>query len=152
FSGQPLVYEVEGSAIYIRPAGSAVAKRHIPNVATNEVLQNSYTGLIVDENGNVIPGATVQVKGKSTVTLSDENGRFSLSAMPGDVLIITTVGYTGKEAVLGEHTDLGMLSMQSSFSDLEEVVVVGYGTQKKVNLTGAVDVVSGEELANRPSP
>lgn len=110
---------------------------------------NSVKGHITDGNGEPLIGVSILVKHTNNGTVSDLDGNFTLSVNPGDILRVTYVGYASQEIpvvsgkimriVLKEDTEL-----------LDEVVVVGYGTQKKVNLTGAVSAVTSEDLMNKP--
>lgn len=111
----------------------------------------TVTGTIRDAQGEPVAGASVTVKSKSTGTQTDMEGRFSIEAGEGDVLIVTAVGFTTQETVVtssGNYT----ISLKRDVSELDQVVVVGYGTQKKVNLTGAVSYIGGDELAKRSAP
>jgi TonB-linked SusC/RagA family outer membrane protein len=112
----------------------------------------TITGTVTDEKGASLPGATVQVKGTNQGVLTDMNGKYSIDVASLNVtLTFSFVGYAPKEvAVQGQNSVNAMLT--SEVQDLGEVVVVGYGTQKKLNLTAAVDQVSGETLENRPVP
>lgn len=115
----------------------------------NVVQQNHQVkGTVTDANGEPIIGATVKVKGSSTGTVTDLDGNFSLSVASGTVLEISYVGYKSQTATAGA-TPI-KIQLQEDFKNLNEVVVVGFGTQKKVNLTGAVDVVDSKQLAERP--
>lgn len=89
------------------------------------------------------------VKGTSNGTVTDLDGKFSLSAEMGNMLQISYVGYISQEIKV-ESNKLLRIIMEEDTKKLEEVVVVGYGTQKKVNLTGAVSAVSAEDLASKP--
>lgn len=107
------------------------------------------TGTVLDADGETVIGASVFVEGTSIGTSTDLDGRFSLSGVkPGAKLRITCVGYN-TETVVWNGEPLTIV-MKSSATDLNEVVVVGYGTQKKVNLTGAVAAVNGDVIQNRP--
>ncbi len=113
------------------------------------VVQNLVTGTVTDAMGEPLPGATVRVKGKSGAAGTDEQGRFQLTAEVGDVLVVSMMGYQPREVAVttAKHYPV---SLQEETGSLDEVVVVGYGTQKKVNLSGAVDQVDAKVLANRP--
>lgn len=89
------------------------------------------------------------VKGTSNGTVTDLDGKFSLSAEMGNMLQISYVGYISQEVKV-ESDKLLRIIMEEDTKKLEEVVVIGYGTQKKVNLTGAVAAVSAEDLASKP--
>ena len=133
-------------------APSTVAPNAVESVAsaTSQSIDQTITGIIRGEAGEGLPGVTVALKGTTRGTLTDENGKFQL-AVPesGAVLVISYVGYTGQEIEIGNQTNLE-LTLQPDNKLLNEVVVVGYGTQKKTNLTGAVAVVQGETLSDRP--
>lgn len=109
----------------------------------------TITGSVTDENNNPVPGATVSIKGKSGGTQTDIEGRFTIDAQESDVIEISAVGFTSKEIIVGSSTNYGIVLVRS-VSELEQVVVVGYGAQKKVNLTGSVSYIGGAELTKRP--
>lgn len=107
-------------------------------------------GRVTDTGGSPLPGVTVLVKGTENGTATNADGRFQLSATQSSAtLIFSFIGFETKEVVANAGTELRVVLSQSA-RQLSEVVVVGYGTQKKVNLTGAVSVVSGETLTQRP--
>ncbi|MBC6491612.1 SusC/RagA family TonB-linked outer membrane protein [Flavihumibacter stibioxidans] len=110
----------------------------------------TVTGKITDENGNPIPNATVLVKGTTAGTSTLEDGTFSL-VIPASAktLVISSVGMATQEISIGNR-GLFNISMTKDDKDLQEVVVVGYGTQRKRELTGNVSTVKGAEIANRP--
>jgi TonB-linked SusC/RagA family outer membrane protein len=108
-------------------------------------------GMVTDSRGNPLEGATVNVKGTTTGTITDNRGRYSISAETGATLIFSYSGSLSKEEKVSTSSSIN-IGLQENAAALESVVVVGYGTQKKVNLSGAVAQVSGKELANRPVP
>ncbi|MBR0389534.1 MAG: SusC/RagA family TonB-linked outer membrane protein, partial [Prevotella sp.] len=108
----------------------------------------SVKGVVVDQTGEAIIGATVKVLGSQKGAISDFEGNFTIDAQRGDQLEVSYIGYkTQVIKVAGQHVKVTLLEDSKA---LQEVVVVGFGTQKKVNLTGAVSVVDGDELAQRP--
>ena len=115
------------------------------------VTDKTIGGTVRDENGNPLSGASVTVKGSTTGTATDENGRFSL-VVPDDaaVLVISYTGYASTEVSIRGKTVV-TVSMRIDDNTAEEVVVVGYGTQKKSDLTGAVSSVKGGDLTKLPS-
>ncbi|WP_223815352.1 SusC/RagA family TonB-linked outer membrane protein [Sphingobacterium litopenaei] len=117
----------------------------------NFILQQ-VTGKVVDENGKPISAATVTIKGSTLKTQTNLRGEFTFnnSNLSDVVLIISCIGYNSTEIPLKANTNAQITLKQEN--GLEEVVVVGYGTQKKANLTGAVSQISAEVLENRPSP
>lgn len=119
----------------------------------NELIQSNVQftvqGTVSDNTGAPIPGVTVLVKGTSKGTATDFDGNYSIMADAGDVLSFSYIGFTTKEvAVTGEET-LNVV-LEENVDALEEVVVVGYGTQRKSDLTGAVSAVSSEDLLKAP--
>jgi TonB-linked SusC/RagA family outer membrane protein len=109
----------------------------------------NITGQVNDEKNDPVVGAAVQVKGTSIGTLTDENGQFKLSVTdPNAILVVSFVGYERQEMPVGKQTVFDFAI--APIGNLEEVVVVGYGTQKKGNMTGAVSVVDVQALENRP--
>jgi TonB-linked SusC/RagA family outer membrane protein len=113
--------------------------------------QKSISGTVKDENSAPIPGATVVVKGTTVGTVTDNNGKFSLSGIPAGskILSVSFIGMDAQELPIGDKNTFNV-TLNTSTIGVEEVVVVGYGTQKKANLTGAVDQVTGEVFDNRP--
>ncbi|MFC4870988.1 SusC/RagA family TonB-linked outer membrane protein [Negadavirga shengliensis] len=106
-------------------------------------------GTVLDERGIPIPGATVIVEGTNIGTVTDIDGKFSLDVEEGAALIISFIGYKSHRVVVGNQTTISV-TLQEDQSSLDEVVVVGYGTQKRINLTGAVDQIGSELFENRP--
>ena len=117
--------------------------------ATWAQTQSNVNGLITDSSGEPLIGVSIQVKGTTHGTISDLDGKFMLLAKTGDILHISYVGYTPQEIKLTGNQQLRII-MEEDTKRLEEVVVVGYGTQKKVNLTGSVSSITADELANKP--
>ena len=119
------------------------------------VIQNTYaqqgmiTGIVKDVNGEPIIGASVKVQGTTVGTITDLDGKFSVKASSGAVLQVSYIGYVTEKIQVGNRTGLTITLKEDSHL-VDEVVVVGYGTQKKVNLTGSVEAVSGKDLAKRP--
>ncbi|MEZ0454263.1 TonB-dependent receptor [Sphingobacterium thalpophilum] len=109
--------------------------------------QSTVKGVVKDSNGAAMPGVTITNLSTGKTTSTDASGQFSLPANAGQKLKLTLVGYSEKiVTVSGNQLDI---VMESKDTELEEVVVVGYGTQKKVNLTGAVDQVGSEVFEGR---
>ena len=107
--------------------------------------QQAITGTIMDETGESVIGANVVVKGTTRGTMSDIDGKFSIEAQANSTLIISYIGYKTKEVPIGNNTNLNIV-LEEDLNLLEEVVVVGYGTQKKASLTSAISQVRGEEV------
>src|ERR1035437_5858548 len=112
--------------------------------------QNSTVGgVVVDKKtGDPLIGATVMQKGTSNGTVTDLDGKFTFVMPTGSVLIISYVGYTSQEFVIKENNQLRVL-MVSNTENLEEVVVVGYGTQKVKDMTAPISNVKGSDLTKQ---
>lgn len=105
---------------------------------------------VVSSEGEPVPGALVLVKGTQRGTVTDIDGTYSIDAAAGEILVVSFVGYKTKEvAVVGGQTVYDV-TLDLSTSDLSEVVVVGYGSQIKKELTGAIQSVSGKDLQDMP--
>lgn len=121
----------------------------IQKKASNNVNKQSSTlkGTIVDENGLPIIGANVLVKGTTNGTITDVDGNFSLDVENGNILHISYIGYADQEIKVGGQNDL-LVTLKENTKVLDELVVVGYLTQKKVSLTGSVASMKMEENMN----
>ena len=114
------------------------------------VSQVEYKGKVVDASGPV-PGAMIMLDGKKdNVAMTDIDGQFSIQAAPGRTFVVSMMGYKDYSSRFGSQTAGIVINLEEDIDLLEESVVVGYGVQKKVNLTGAVGVISGKDLNNRP--
>ena len=126
------------------PTQSALARGGVQ--AVQQTAQ--VNGIVVDPSGEPIIGATVKVKGGPVGAISDIDGQFAIDAQRGAELEVSYIGYkTQTVKVTGQNIKVILLEDSKA---LQEVVVVGFGVQKKVNLTGAVSVIDGEDLAQRP--
>jgi TonB-linked SusC/RagA family outer membrane protein len=109
----------------------------------------TITGTVVDAKSEAITGATIVVKGSTVATLSDVVGRFTIQATPEATLVVSFLGYQTREILVGNQTDINVVLAEEALQ-LDEVVVVGYGTQKRAYLTGAVSQIGAEELTVAP--
>ncbi|RAI94131.1 SusC/RagA family TonB-linked outer membrane protein [Algoriphagus yeomjeoni] len=117
---------------------------------THGYSQNAQiSGTVYDETGQPLPGATILVKGTTTGTTTDLDGKYSISSPANGTLVFSFIGYTATEVVVGNQTVIDV-NLTPDLSDLEEVVVVGYGTAKKSQLTGAISSVGSKEIAELP--
>jgi TonB-linked SusC/RagA family outer membrane protein len=106
-------------------------------ITNSAIAQKTVTGQIKDKDGNPLAAATVTVKNKKVNAVADAEGRFTISAAPGDILLVTSVGHTDVEVKLGDQAAI-MIELSLKVSSMEDVVIVGYGTQKKKDLTGSI--------------
>ena len=112
--------------------------------------QQNISGTVIDKNLNEpVIGASIQIKGTTNGTITDLDGKFAINASKDDILVISYIGYTTQEIKLTGQSSL-KIELSEDTQALDEVVVVGFGTQKKVNLTGAVATVDKKVLASRP--
>lgn len=133
-------YTVDEKTILITPSKKP---------AQDVVAAIDVRGTVLDETGKGVPGATIRVKGAESAVASDLNGRFTLKNVDENAtLVITYIGYTQQEVKVAANMTIKLVPEVNNLNEV--VVVVGYGTQKKVNLTGAVSTVSAAELENRP--
>ena len=110
--------------------------------------EKAITGTVVGADGLGIPGVNVAIKGTTNGTITNIDGVFKLNANDGDVLMYSFIGYIQQEIVVGNQVSYDVV-MQEDMTDLDEVVVVGYGVQKKSDVTGAISTVKPEELLKR---
>lgn len=136
-NGTGLACEVKGKHIIIKKAGEKKSGRIV-------------TGTILDEFGDPVVGATVLAKGTNTGTVTDINGNYSLE-VPANCkeLQYSYIGYTSQDIVIGNKNSVNV-TMEEDSQLLEDVVVVGYGVQRKVDLTGSVSAITSKELESKP--
>ena len=133
------------------PTMAEIARGGGKFVDTQEITQqNTVTGTIVDENGEPMIGVSVMVKGATTGAVTDLNGKFSLNTPSGSTLVISYIGYHTQEVKVGNKRALS-ITMVPDDQLLDEVVVIGYGTVKKRDLTGAVSSVKSEDIMRAPT-
>lgn len=115
----------------------------------NEITDNSIKGTVTDEKGEKLPGVSVTIKGTIRGATSNTNGEYSI-AVPDEkaILVFSFVGYKAQEVLVGNRTNLNVI-LKVDTKSLEEVVVVGYGVQKKKDLTGAISTINGDMFKER---
>ncbi len=140
--GQNVSYEIQGKNIVIKKGSQ-------PQAISEK--KRKVTGTVKDVNGEPIIGATILEKGTTNGTVTDFDGNYSLEMSDNGVLVVSYIGYKSQEYPVAKIKQ-GQLSvvLKEDAEVMDEVVVVGYGTQKKVNLTGSVGNVSLDDLGNRP--
>jgi len=126
------------------PASKAVSEG--APVGSEQTDRINVKGKVVDENGEPMIGAGVIVAGTTTGTMTDMDGNFTLSVPADATLQISSVGFKDVTVAVGGRTDLGTISIHTDNELLDQVVVIGYGTQKKADLTGSVAVVDAEQM------
>jgi TonB-linked SusC/RagA family outer membrane protein len=121
----------------------------IPVVAFAQ--NKTITGKVTNDNGTPVSGATVQLKGTTSGTTTDADGNYSISAAKGSTLIISNVGFTDREVVVGDNNTIN-IKLSTVVRDMSEVIVVGYGSQRKEAVTGSVASITGNVMREIPSP
>ncbi|MEG2219741.1 MAG: carboxypeptidase-like regulatory domain-containing protein, partial [Muribaculaceae bacterium] len=112
--------------------------------------QNVITGLAKDANQEALPGVAVLVKGSNVGTITNLDGQFNIKAKKNDILVFSYVGMKSKEVKVTSNDAITVV-MDDDLAALDEIVVVGYGTQKRGSITGAVSTVSDKELLRAPT-
>jgi len=142
FKDQPLTYKIFEKTIVIK------AK---PLPAKAVVVAIKVQGTVSDEKGLPLPGVSVKVKGTSAGAITDANGKYSLTDVDGNAtLVFSFIGYNTQEVAVNNKEQIDVKLTEAS-KELNQVVVVGYGTQKRVDLTGAVGSVNSKQLQERPA-
>ena len=109
----------------------------------------NVSGTVYDENGEALPGASILIKGTSTGTVSDIDGKFDVNVSDASsILVVSFLGYISQEIDIAGRASID-INLEADLSELGEVVVVGYGTQKKSDLTGAISTLGGRDIAER---
>lgn len=139
---------------YMVPESKRVSSSLLPGNPEDLILQQqSITGTITDATtGEKMVGVNIQVKGTTLGTISDINGRYSISAVPADAtLVFSFVGYNAQEIAVKGRSIIDV-ALSSQEIGLEEVVVIGYGTQKKETLTGSVAQIQSDAIVATKTP
>lgn len=118
----------------------------IPAMAVTQQQTVKVSGQVVDQDGEPLTGATIKVQGASTGTVTDLDGNFQLEAPANATLVVSYVGFKDYEVAVRGRAVIGQIQLQADDLTLNQVVVVGYGTQKKADLTGSVSIVNADEL------
>lgn len=145
FRGTDVDFHVMDRQIILSP------KRYLEEVKA--VFQaKTVAGTVVDENGTPLPGTEVIVKGTTTGTITDVDGNYSIQVEdPSAVLVFSFVGYVSQEVPVGDQTRINV-TMSPDIIGIEEVVMIGYGTQRKVTVTGSVVSTGGEDIVKSQTP
>lgn len=140
FAGQPLGYEVKDRVVVIKMKPRVLVSELAPVFKSVDV-----GGHITDKAGAPIPGVSVKVKNTQKGAVTDSDGKFQLSLVKGDVLVITYVGFQTQEIIYDGQSAIQVVLEQSN-NELGEIVVIGYGAVKQRNVTGAIVQVKGKDL------
>ena len=151
FTNKDIVYAIEDRKILLKRKETTIGVLSAPSSNVNvKSIQFQLSGSISDSEGQPLPGASIVEKGTSNGTQSDFDGNYTMEVANGNaVLIVSYIGYATKEISLNGQSVLDIV-LEESAAGLEEVVVVGYGTMKKADLTGSVSQVKTETLEAVP--
>ncbi len=128
-----------------------ISKKGIHSVLTADQDQKTVTGKVIDSSGQPLPGVTVVVKGTTQGTVTDVDGKYTISSLPEDAtLLFSFVGMRSQEVEVGSQTTIDV-QMEVDAIGLEEVVAIGYGTMKKSDLTGSVSSVKSDAIVSMPT-
>jgi TonB-linked SusC/RagA family outer membrane protein len=144
--GSDLTFTIRNKTVVIKKA----ALELVPEIDIQE-QNRQISGTVTDEKGQALPGVSVKLKGTAIGTATDANGRFALNVTGNNsVLIFSFVGFSSQEVAVQQNSVVN-LALKEQPSSLNQVIVVGYGTQRKGNVVGAVSQVSGKELQTAPT-
>ena len=138
----------QANVAYVLKSGHQIVLSSVKTV--QQQGNKKVTGTITDPKGEPIIGANVVVKGSTNGTITDIDGHFSIEVTPNAILQVSYIGYVVQDVPVGNKDNL-VISIHEDTQKLDEVVVVGYGSQKKVNLTGAVEQVTSDVFEGRPT-
>lgn len=115
-------------------------------------MPQELKGKVLDNTGRPIPGASVTIRGSRTGTAADSEGNFTITVPDGGVIVVSAVGYKAQEIVVGTQTSIEVSMVSLAGGGLNDVVVIGYGSASKRDLTGSIVKISGKEVVDRPNP
>jgi len=140
FKDQPLEYTIEDKSVVIREKSKTIIER-----LQEYIMAVTITGTVVDEKGAPLPGVSVQIKGSAKTVATSGTGTFSISVERGAILVFRYIGFEVKEITVGTENNL-KVTLREDQKALNEVVVVGYGTTTKKELTSAITTVKAEDF------
>jgi TonB-dependent SusC/RagA subfamily outer membrane receptor len=107
-------------------------------------------GTVYDQAGIPLPGVSIIIQGTTTGAVTDVNGNFELSAPENSILMVSFIGFSTQQLVVTSASTTFSVQLKEAIESLDEVVVIGYGTQKKETVTGSMSTVTSEELTQQP--
>lgn len=150
FTGSNVVYKVVNKQIILKPSKII----HKDNQGKALLKDNNLQGILVngnvtDDTGQPLPGVTIIIKGTTTGTTTDFDGNFSINVEESNVLVFSSIGFETKEITYSGEASLKLV-LATDITHLEDIIVVGYGTQKVKDVTGSVSQISSEAIEERP--
>src|SRR5690606_9106020 len=153
FTNNIITYDIEDRKILLKRSeiGSNTQEQSIEPAAPSMKLQFQVKGSILDANASPLAAANVVEKGTTNGVMADFNGNFTIDvANENAVLIVSYIGFITQEIAVNGQTSISV-ALAEDLANLEEVVVVGYGSQKKATLTGSISSVKGDDISNTPT-
>lgn len=152
-----ICYQVSGNQVVLMRKGDGLAVdiAYYEEGSTDrsagpiEIPYKVVTGKVVNEAGDGLPGVSVVVKGTAKGTSTNQDGAFTINAEVGETLLFSMVGYKTFSVVVGQENEISV-TLQAEMLNMNEVIIVGYGTQRRSTLTGAISSVSGKTIAELP--
>lgn len=141
FAGTHIGYEIKGQKVYLSEKTTAAQTTSPPR---------PIKGTVLDAGGQPVIGATVVIKGTTKGASTGIDGSFTLEAAPNDVLVISYIGFEKQEIPVGPRTEI-QVSLKENSTQLDDVVVVGYGVMKKRDVSTAISTIKAEDIANQPN-
>ncbi|SDG27764.1 SusC/RagA family TonB-linked outer membrane protein [Chitinophaga filiformis] len=148
--GQLLDYKIIRKTIFIKKTDPPAGPKELqPEEADIPVANPPITGRITNENGEPLVGATMKVKGGKAVAVTDANGKFSIDANVGDLLVISYVGFASREIMINT-AEIGRVSLSPSDSRLDEIQIIAYGVSTKRFVTGSATTIKSADIEKQP--
>lgn len=140
FDRQPLTYTLNMNTVVVQPRAQDAIRTAAPV---------TVSGIVTDDRGKSLPGVTIKIKGTNNGVVTGADGKYTIKAENNDVLVFSFIGFAPQEVPVGAKTQVDV-SLHEQPSSLNEVVVVGYGTQRKGDINGAISSVSANTLKDEP--
>ena len=152
FKNTGISYKIVNNRVFLKDNNVKKNVRTVEQLIVNEVQQNKkkISGVIVDEEGTPVIGANITLEGNKGVgTVTDAEGKFILSEIPvGATLLVSYIGYLERKVQVEDGKSSYQITLHEDTQKLDEVIVIGYGVEKKINMTGAITNVKTEELSS----
>lgn len=140
FKDLPINYKIIGNTIVLKSKEEIFEKQDV-----------QIKGKVTDQKGNPLPGVSISIQNDNKGTVTDDNGNFSINVLNKDVILVFSfLGFSKQEVKVGDQTFLN-ISMIEKADQLSQIVVVGYGSQRKVDVTGSITTIKGSDIASQPS-
>ncbi|WP_447639955.1 MULTISPECIES: TonB-dependent receptor [Chitinophagaceae] len=150
FRQLPLSYKLYDKTIIVTPKETVWDNHPEKLLLQSEAPQNIVSGSVTDSTGKPLAGVAILKKGTTKGAQTDDAGNYTIEANSGDILVFSYIGYQTREIEVGNNKQINV-TLHVQAAKLDDFVVVGYGTQKKKDLTGAISIVSSDALEERPN-